>query len=67
MLNYESEATVMRDCHESVQSGPPAESSCPSKRHERVRSNFELRGQHARRQVSGQRENALQEACFARQ
>ena len=35
-------------------------------RHERVRSDFELRGQHARRQVGSQRENALQEACFAR-
>ena len=31
MLNCVSENAVMRDCHEPVQSGPPAESSCPSK------------------------------------
>ena len=31
MLCCVSDATAMRECHESVQSGPPAESSWPSK------------------------------------
>ena len=34
-------------------------------RHERVRGDFELHGQHARQELSCQPEDALQEACFA--
>ena len=66
MLDCVSEKAVMRDCHESVQSGPPAESSCPSKGTKEFWSTLSSAGRGPRCQLSSQCENSLQKACLAR-